>query len=201
MLAALAVAGALIGLQTEVPPPAASPVGPSEPAPAAPGTEVKAAPVAQPSVSVPAGSPPAWPGVPPEPLRHRSPGAGALLGGAVGFGAGYYYAGEPAAGTVYTVIDGLLVVGFVSAEVALNQLVVEHDFRSGNSLARGERPKGRREANLYVAAIALAGLTTASHLFQAIGSYQAAGRTNALLDRVSIAPLSGGAAFRFGFEW
>ncbi|MBI5507657.1 MAG: hypothetical protein HY903_02775, partial [Deltaproteobacteria bacterium] len=54
-----------------------------------------------------------WPPV----LRRRS-GAGALLLGAlVGFGSGYYYAGEARRGLLFSVVDGVLVMGAVCTTV------------------------------------------------------------------------------------
>ncbi len=121
--------------------------------------------------------------LPPEVLRPRSPALGLALGGVIGFGSGYYYAGEATRGLVYTVIDGVLVGALMGTTVALNQLVIEHDFRSGKSLARGERDFGRREANLYVISVGLAALLVGSHGLQAWGSFTAAGRTNEVLGK------------------
>jgi hypothetical protein len=134
-------------------------------------------------------------------LEPRRPFAAFVLGGAVGFGTGYYYAGEATPGLVFTLVDGALVLGFVGVTIALNDLVIAHDFRSGESLARGERDFGRREARLYAASIALALTEVASHVVQAFGGLRAAERTNAALRSFSFVPLGDGGAASWTVTW
>jgi hypothetical protein len=131
-----------------------------------------------------------WPLV----LRRRSPGAAFSLGAFVGFGAGYYYAGEANRALMFTIIDVALVIGFVSTTVAMNQLIIDHDFKTGKSLARDERPMGTREGQLYVSSVIFALAEAGSRIFQGVGAMEAARRTNGVLDGVTFVPMDAGAS-------
>jgi hypothetical protein len=102
---------------------------------------------------------------------------------------------------VFSIVDTTLLVGFVATTVALNDLVIEHDFRSGHSLARGERDFGRIEGRLYAASIAIALVEIGSHLFQGFGSSKAATRTNELLSGFSFIPLDRGTGVQLELGW
>ncbi len=134
-------------------------------------------------------------------LRARHPGAAFALGGLVGFGAGYYYAAEADKGLFFSVLDTLLIGAYVGVTVALNDLVIEHDFRSGDALARGERDFGRIEARLYAAAILLGVAEGASRLFQGLGAMKAARRTNEALASFSFVPLPQGGGATLELTW
>ncbi len=121
----------------------------------------------------------------PNPLRHRSPGGAFVLGALVGFGSGHYYAGEARRGVLFSAIDGALVLGFIGTTVAMNKLVIDHDFKTGKSLANGDRDFGKVESQLYVASVLFALAEVGSRVFQGIGSMQAARRTNAVLEGVT----------------
>ena len=131
---------------------------------------------------------------PPWLLERRSPGTALTLGLGVGFGSGFYYAGESRRGLVFSLVDTGLVAGLAGATVALNQLVIEHDFTSGKSLARRERPFRRREKAFYGMSWALAALEVASRTYQGFASFGAARRTNRWLAGVALAPSGDGAA-------
>ncbi len=122
-------------------------------------------------------------------LHPRRSGAALALGLVVGFGAGYYYAGEPKRGLMFSIADGVLILGLAASTVALNQLVISHDFASGTSLRRGERKFGKRERVLYDVSWALALAEVGSRVWQSIGSSRAAKRTNAMLQRLHVGPL------------
>lgn len=125
----------------------------------------------------------------PELLAPRKPGAALALGLLVGFGAGHYYAGENKKGLLFSVLDSAAIGGLFGATFALNQLVVQHDIRSGKSLKRGERDFGEREEALYITSWLLLGTEIASRVVQSVSSYRAAGRTNLTLDGYSVIPL------------
>jgi hypothetical protein len=129
-----------------------------------------------------------------EVLRRRRPELGFALGALIGFGAGQYHAGANRAGMIFSGVDAALVIGFVATTVALNRLVIEHDFRSGKSLARGDRDFGKRESRLYVTSFVLALGLVGSHIWQGVWSMKAAQRTNETLQSVGIAPTAGGGA-------
>jgi hypothetical protein len=137
----------------------------------------------------------------PEVFRRRQPGVAFTLGALVGFGAGQYYAGENRSGLIFSGIDAVLVIGFVATTVALNRLVIEHDFRSGKSLARGDREFGKREERLYVASALFALGLVGTHIWQGVWSMRAARRTNARLQSVSVAPTQGGGAVLLTFGY
>lgn len=129
-----------------------------------------------------------------EVFRRRRPELAFALGALIGFGAGQYYAGASRAGMIFSGVDAALVIGFVATTVALNTLVIEHDFRSGKSLARGDRGFGKRESRLYVASFVLAFGLVGSHIWQGVWSMKAAQRTNETLQGVGIGPTAGGGA-------
>ena len=125
----------------------------------------------------------------PLPLRQRSVGGAFALGALVGFGAGHYYAGEASRGTMFTAIDAVLVLGFIGTTIAMNQLVIDHDFKTGRSLSRDERPMGGRESRLYVGSVIFALAEIGSRVFQGISAMQAARRTNEVLEGVTFVPI------------
>ncbi|OGQ87072.1 MAG: hypothetical protein A2289_19210 [Deltaproteobacteria bacterium RIFOXYA12_FULL_58_15] len=129
----------------------------------------------------------------------RKPWGAFALGGLVGFGAGYYYAGDPTLGTTFTCIDAVVIGSFVVSTVALNQLVVEHDFRSGKSLARDERNFGKMEARWYAASVVLALSAAGSRVFQAVGGLRTARATNKALSSFAFVPLGAGGAFELSW--
>lgn len=153
--------------------------------------------------------PAAWAGPRRPPfLRHRTPGIAAILGGLVGTGSGYFYAGEPKNGLIFAIVDPVLVVAFLACEVALNQLVISHDLRSHKRLApflaepqTGQREWGEREAQLASAAVFLVAAGVTSRVLQVIGGIRAAQRTNRTLDRFSFIPVEGGGAFQYQMRW
>jgi hypothetical protein len=134
-------------------------------------------------------------------LRPRWPGGALALGGLVGFGSGYYYAGSPRWGLVFTLVDAVLVGGFVASTVELNSLVVKHDFSTGKSLARAEREMTQRERRWYTASILLALVEVGSRAFQAFGGLRTARRTNAALASFSFVPLGEGGGMLLQLEW
>ncbi len=137
----------------------------------------------------------------PRVLRPRSWLAAAALGFGPGFGTGFYYAGDPVQGTIFVVLDAALWAGIAGWVVALNQLVIRNDFRTGNSLALGQRPMGEWEANYYALSWVAVLTLVASHVYQGIGGAVAAGRTNRTLAGVSIIPLEGGGSVQLGLGW
>jgi len=134
-------------------------------------------------------------------LRPRWPGGALALGAFVGFGAGYYYAGVPRWGLVFTLVDAVLVGGFVASTVLLNNLVIEHDFNQGRSLARNERDFTKREQRWYTASILFALAGVGARAFQAFGGLRAARRTNATLESFSFVPLGDGGALELQLSW
>jgi hypothetical protein len=134
-------------------------------------------------------------------LRPRSPGGALALGGLVGFGSGYYYAGSPRWGLVFTLVDAVLLGGFVASTVALNSLVIKHDFNTGKSLARAEREMTQGERRWYTASILFALVEVGSRAFQAFGGLRAARRTNKTLASFSFVPLGDGGGMLLQLEW
>lgn len=134
-------------------------------------------------------------------LQPRWPGGALALGAFVGFGAGYYYAGVPRWGLVFTLVDAALIGGFVASTVVLNNLVIEHDFNQGKSLARNERDFTKREQRWYTASIIFALAGVGARAFQAFGGLRAARRTNATLQSFSFVPLGDGGAMELQLSW
>ncbi|MEE8409542.1 MAG: hypothetical protein V3T05_08050 [Myxococcota bacterium] len=135
----------------------------------------------------------------PEFLRRRRPGMALALGGLIGFGAAHYYAGETKRGMIFSIVDVALVAGFLGTTVALNMLVIDHDFQLGLSLARGERHFGKRERQLYRTSVVLGVAILGSHVFQAVSGFSAAKRTNRTLKNFSFVPTGTGAMMQFDF--
>lgn len=131
----------------------------------------------------------------------RSSLATATLGALVGFGTGFYYAGDHLQGTIFVIADALVWIGLTTAVVALNQLVIRNDFRTGVSLSRGERPFGQWEKNYYALSWAGALILAASHLYQGIAGIFAARATNRTLESFSVVPLAGGGSIQLGVRW
>ncbi len=128
----------------------------------------------------------------PRALQYRSPGGALALGGLVGFGSGFYYSSNAPMGIIFSAVDAALIWGFVVSELMLNRLVVEHDLEEGLSLLRGERDWGTREQNWASAAMLFAFLEGGSRVFQAIGSFREAKKTNRVLERVMMVPAGPG---------
>ena len=128
----------------------------------------------------------------PDLLAPRLVAGAGVLGFVVGFGTGFWYAGDDFQGLLFTAGDSLLWVALAGTVVAFNQLVVRNDFRTMRSLARGQRRFGEREQNLYIATWGLGVLLAASHAYQGIAGIFAARRTNEILDGLAIVPLDGG---------
>jgi len=131
----------------------------------------------------------------------RRPVGAAALGLVVGFGTGFYYAGAPGRGAAFSAADTLLWAGLLGVTAALNQLVVLHDFRTGQSLRRRERPFGRKEKALYGASWVIAGLLLTSHGYQGFASLAVAEKTNRTLRNFSYVPIESGGAVNYTLRW
>ncbi len=134
------------------------------------------------------------------------PGA-ALLGGFVGFGTGFFYAGAPRRGVVMGIADTLLLGGLAGSVWALNEHVVREDRRTGLSLARDERARDGTESTLYALSWGLGIAAGLSRIYQAVDGYRAAVRTNAEIANTSVVPLAalsptpGGGAVVLAWTW
>ena len=133
----------------------------------------------------------------PPQLGPRSHAGAASLGFIIGFGTGFYYAGDAKQGLAFTLVDGVLWIGLTATVAAFTQIVVRNDFRTELSLRRGERDFGKREGRLYGAIWALSAAVLASHTYQGFGSLRAARRMNRILDGFSFVPLGDGAAMEY----
>lgn len=134
------------------------------------------------------------------------PGA-ALLGGFVGFGTGFFYAGAPRRGLVMGIADTLLLGGLAGSVWALNEHVVREDRRTGLSLSREERSRDGTESTLYALSWGLGIAAGLSRIYQAVDGYRAAVRTNAEIANTSVVPLAtlsptpGGGAVALAWTW
>lgn len=132
------------------------------------------------------------------------PGA-AMLGGLVGFGTGYFYAGAPRRGLAFGIADTLLIASLAGSIWALNEHVVGQDRRTGLSLARDQRDRDSTESTLYALSWGLGIAVGVSRVFQAIDGYRAAKHTNDELRQVSFVPIAsvtpGGGVLAVAFHW
>jgi hypothetical protein len=137
----------------------------------------------------------------PAPLGLRSRLVASSLGLVAGFGTGLFYAGDHVQGVVLAATDVLLWGGFAWALAAFNQLVIRNDFKSGVSLARGDRAFTEQENTLWATTWVMLSLCIASHLYQGVMGVLAAGWTNERLSGFAIVPLDEGGAFSLALSF
>ncbi|MEL6547102.1 MAG: hypothetical protein AAFQ82_20920 [Myxococcota bacterium] len=121
----------------------------------------------------------------PDPLRLREPWLAAGLGGAVGFGSGHFYAGNPTRGTVMGGIDTVLGLSALWVFARLRSEQAQNDLVFGSA----ERPRTDREDDLRSGLVALTTGLLLSRAYQSVVSYLDAEKTNQRLEGFSFVPL------------